>query len=84
MSDHEAGELAALVRALAEQRDCGVLLIEHNVRMVLETCAHIVVLDSGEVIASGPPDSIRHNETVRHAYMGTAAHVPEATEAALG
>lgn len=84
MSDHEAGELATVVRAIAEKRNCGVLLIEHNVRMVLETCEHIVVLDSGEVIASGPPDSIRHNETVRHAYMGTAANVPEATEAALG
>lgn len=84
MSDHEASDLASLIRAVAEKRNCGVLLIEHNVRMVLETCGHIVVLDSGEVIASGPPDSIRHNETVRHAYMGTAANVPEVTEAALG
>jgi branched-chain amino acid transport system ATP-binding protein len=50
-----------------------VLLIEHNVGLVLETCDHIVVLDSGAVIEDGPPAQIRASETVRHAYMGTAA-----------
>lgn len=84
MSDHEASALSALIRGVAELRGCGVLLIEHNVRMVLETCEHIVVLDSGEVIAQGSPTTIRNSETVRHAYMGTAADMPEVTEAALG
>jgi len=84
MSDHEASDLARLIRAMAAERGCGVLLIEHNVRMVLETCTHIVVLDSGAVIASGNPEAIRHSEVVRHAYMGTTAELPEQTEAALG
>lgn len=84
MSDHEAHELAGLVGAIASVRGCGVLLIEHNVRMVLETCSHIVVLDSGEVIESGPPSHIQHSDVVRHAYMGTVAEVAENMEAALG
>lgn len=84
MSDHEASALAALIKSIAAERGCGVLLIEHNVRMVLETCERIVVLDSGEVIAQGSPDAIRHSEVVRHAYMGTTANMPESTEAALG
>jgi branched-chain amino acid transport system ATP-binding protein len=84
MSDHEATELAALILELARERGCGVLLIEHNVRMVLETCSQIVVLDSGEPIAQGSPEVIRNDERVRAAYMGTAADAPANTEAALG
>lgn len=84
MTDHEASELAELIRTMALRRGCGVLLIEHNVRMVLETCTHIVVLDSGTVIASGSPDDIRSSDVVRHAYMGTAAELPKQTETALG
>jgi branched-chain amino acid transport system ATP-binding protein len=73
MSAPEAAELAALIRRIARDLNCGVLLIEHNVGLVLETCDHIVVLDSGAVIEDGPPAQIRASETVRHAYMGTAA-----------
>lgn len=76
MSEHEAGELRELIRQMVRSVGCGVLLIEHNVRMVLATCDHIVVLDSGEVIESGDAAKIQHSERVRHAYMGTAAEVP--------
>ena len=82
MSEHEAGDLRELIVRLVRELGCGVLLIEHNVRMVLATCSHIVVLDSGEVIASGDPHAIRQSERVRHAYMGTQAEVPASVEAA--
>ncbi|MDB4873029.1 MAG: Branched-chain amino acid transport ATP-binding protein LivG, partial [Gemmatimonadales bacterium] len=48
----------------------GVLLIEHNVPLVLETCDRIVVLDFGKVIAEGDPETIRKNNTVITAYLG--------------
>ena len=73
MSGPEAADLSALIRRIAAEMGCGVLLIEHNVGLVLNLCDHIVVLDSGAVIESGPPDAIRRSEKVRHAYMGTAA-----------
>ncbi len=73
MSEHEARELRRLIEQVVADIGCGVLLIEHNVRLVLATCEHIVVLDSGEVIESGDPHAIQHSERVRHAYMGTAA-----------
>lgn len=73
MSGHEAADLAALIRRIAAEIGCGVLLIEHNVGLVLSLCDHIVVLDSGAVIEAGPPAQIRASEKVRHAYMGTAA-----------
>ncbi|MBD3787359.1 MAG: ATP-binding cassette domain-containing protein [Sphingomonadales bacterium] len=76
MSAPEAAELAALIRRIASELNCGVLLIEHNVGLVLQTCDHIVVLDSGAVIEHGPPEQIRASDTVRHAYMGSAADRP--------
>ncbi|MGB8813802.1 MAG: ATP-binding cassette domain-containing protein [Paracoccaceae bacterium] len=73
MSAAEAADLAALIRRIATEMGCGVLLIEHNVGLVLSLCDHIVVLDSGAVIEAGDPAAIRASEKVRHAYMGTAA-----------
>ena len=73
MSAQEAAELSALIRRIAAELGCGVLLIEHNVGLVLGLCDHIVVLDSGAVIETGPPAAIKASEKVRHAYMGTAA-----------
>lgn len=82
MSEVEAADLGALIRRIAGETGCGVLLIEHNIGLVLDLCAKIVVLDSGRVIEAGPPSAIRASEKVRHAYMGTAADVaPAATEA---
>jgi branched-chain amino acid transport system ATP-binding protein len=83
MSELEAAELARLIRRIAAEVGCGILLIEHNVGLVLEICAAIVVLDSGRVIEAGPPAAIRGSEKVRHAYMGTTADVAPASVEAV-
>lgn len=75
MSELEADDLAEIVRRIAREVGCGVLLIEHNVALVLRLCERVTVLDSGRVIEEGPPETIRASEKVRHAYMGTAADV---------
>jgi branched-chain amino acid transport system ATP-binding protein len=71
MSEHESHDLAAIIRRIAGELNVGVLLIEHNIGLVLELCERIFVLDSGEIIETGPPDQIRSSDAVRHAYMGT-------------
>ncbi|MGE3830808.1 MAG: ABC transporter ATP-binding protein [Parvibaculaceae bacterium] len=73
MSAEEARELAQLIRRIAAERKCGVLLIEHNIGLVLNICDGIHVLDSGEIIETGTPATIKASEKVRHAYMGTQA-----------
>jgi branched-chain amino acid transport system ATP-binding protein len=75
MSRAEAAELASLIRRIVAELECGVLLIEHNIGLVLEVCDHIEVLDSGEIIEAGAPIQIRASEAVRHAYMGTQVEV---------
>jgi len=73
MSADEAIDLTNLIRRIVTEMNCGVLLIEHNIGLVLSVCDHIHVLDSGEIIDSGSPDQIKASEKVRHAYMGTQA-----------
>jgi branched-chain amino acid transport system permease protein len=72
MNQVEAGELAHLIRSLADD-GLAVLLIEHNVGLVRQVCDRVVVLDFGEIIASGAPSAIAVDPRVVEAYLGTEA-----------
>ncbi|TQN43848.1 branched-chain amino acid transport system permease protein [Blastococcus colisei] len=75
MNHVEAAKLSALITSLAAD-GLTILFIEHNVGMVLETCTRVVVLNFGEVIASGTPDEIAANPAVIEAYLGTQDDEP--------
>jgi ABC-type branched-subunit amino acid transport system ATPase component len=46
------------------------LIVEHNMEFVMDLCETVTVLDSGTVVASGPPDIIRTDKRVLDAYLG--------------
>jgi branched-chain amino acid transport system ATP-binding protein len=73
----EVPDFAALVRTIAEDHGAGVLLIDHNMALIMETCDRIQVLDRGSVLAEGTPADIRANLDVAAAYLGETP-VPEA------
>lgn len=72
MSAGERARLAAVVRRLAEDEGCAVLLVEHNVAFVMELCTRVVVLDLGSVLAEGTADEVRRDPRVVAAYLGVA------------
>ena len=65
----EIVQLEALIRRIRED-GLTVLLIEHNMRVTMELCDRIVVLDHGRKIAQGDPRAIQENEQVIEAYLG--------------
>ncbi|HEX9030997.1 MAG TPA: ABC transporter ATP-binding protein [Streptosporangiaceae bacterium] len=65
----ETERFAALLRSLADD-GTAVVLVEHDMGLVMSVCDEVYVLDLGRVIASGPPDVVRHDETVLAAYLG--------------
>jgi branched-chain amino acid transport system ATP-binding protein len=69
--EHETAVFAGLLRRLAGT-GLGVLLVEHDVPLVMSTCAVVHVLDFGILIRSGTPDVIQGDQRVLDAYLGTA------------
>lgn len=47
-----------------------VLIVEHNLRFIEETCDEVIVMDLGKVIAQGPYQQLRNNQRVIDAYLG--------------
>ena len=69
----EADELRHLIVDIRSKYNCGVLVIEHNMALVMNLCERVHVLDSGRTIAAGTPAEIRADAGVRRAYLGPNA-----------
>ena len=63
-------EIQGIVKHLIDQ-DIGVLITDHNVRETLGICHHAYILNDGQVLAQGSPETILANEDVRKVYLGT-------------
>ena len=77
LPEAEVPEFAAVVRAVRDDHDAGVLLIDHNMALVMEVCDRIHVLDQGRTLAEGMPGEIRANLDVTAAYLGESAVADE-------
>jgi branched-chain amino acid transport system ATP-binding protein len=73
LPEAEIPAFADVVRAVRDERDAGVLLIDHNVGLIMEICDRIHVLDQGRTLADGAPADVRANLDVAAAYLGESA-----------
>lgn len=73
MNTREAENLSSLLRKLVDNTGLTVVIIEHNVRMIMELCDHIVVMNFGRKLKEGSPGEVRSDPSVIQAYLGRAA-----------
>jgi branched-chain amino acid transport system ATP-binding protein len=77
LTEAEVPAFAAVVRAVRDDHEAGVLLIDHNMALIMDVCDRIQVLDQGRVLAEGTPADIRANLDVAAAYLGESAVAEE-------
>jgi branched-chain amino acid transport system ATP-binding protein len=70
MNPQESGRLTDFMRQLRDERDLTILLIEHDMKVVMGVSERVTVLDHGEKIAEGDPQSVRADKRVVEAYLG--------------
>ena len=78
MSDTECDDLMALISRIPQDFGCGVLLIEHNMRVIMGVCDRIHVIDSGRTIGEGSPQEIQTDPAIIRAYLGTRSERDDA------
>ena len=66
----ELDTIADLIKRMRDEMGVTIIIIEHLMKLIMDVCDYISVLYFGELLASGEPEEIIHNEEVIKAYLG--------------
>ncbi len=70
LNDQETIDLANVIRTIRDRYHCAVLLVEHDMRLVMDVCDKICAINFGKFLAVGTPKEIQLNKEVQAAYLG--------------
>jgi ABC-type branched-subunit amino acid transport system ATPase component len=70
MNEAESDGLRESIERIRDERGCGVLVVDHDLRLIMRLCEHIYVLNEGVLISAGTPETVRRDPAVLAAYIG--------------
>lgn len=73
LNENESDLLLELLRDIPARKHVGLLVVEHDMRLMMNLCARLHVLNYGKTIAEGTPAEVRTNHEVVTAYLGSSA-----------
>jgi branched-chain amino acid transport system ATP-binding protein len=73
LNDVESDDLEEIIRQVVDEFGCGVLIIDHDIRLITRLCHRLHVLSGGRTLAEGSPQLVRTNPDVVRAYLGERA-----------
>jgi branched-chain amino acid transport system ATP-binding protein len=73
LNDEEGEELLAVLTALPLKKNLGLLIVDHDMRLIMRLCHRLHVLNYGKTIGEGRPEEVRKIPAVIQAYLGRTA-----------
>ena len=73
LNEQESDDLLETLRGIPAKWNCGILIVDHDMRLIMRLCDRLHVLNYGQTIGTGSPEEIRQNPRVIEAYLGSSA-----------
>jgi branched-chain amino acid transport system ATP-binding protein len=71
LNEAESDELLQTLVSIPQELGCGILIVDHDMRLIMRLCHRVHVLNYGRTIGEGKPEEVRQNAAVLQAYLGT-------------
>ena len=84
LDSSESHRFGEILRRVMQEREVGILLVEHDMALVSSICEYVYVLDFGKPLFEGTMDEVLASDVVVEAYLGSGADLPTDEEVLAG